>query len=518
MAPPTTPDPFASGLTQSDAPDRADQDPLPSPYADPGEWLGSGVTRSFMLPGRDSAGPLPRPPPPAAAAGDSRQAGAFATPTAVGRYLLGGEIGRGGVGVVHEGWDAQLEREIAIKMLLEEHRGNPVVIRRFLAEARITSRLQHPGVVAVHDLGLSPDGRPFFVMRFVRGETLDRILLRREDVSAGLPQLLDVFLQLSQAVAYAHSQGVIHRDLKPSNVMVGAFGVVKVMDWGLAKVLGEPEVSDALAAVRESVGLPKGAGPGDDSDPALPETLIGTVFGTPAYLPPEQARGEIDRVDKRADVFGLGGILCETLTGHPPYTGATGREIYRKAAAANLAEAVSRVNACPAALDLLTLTKWCLSPAPDDRPADAAGVVEVMIAYVHADQRRAELDLVRFFDLSADLFCIASTDGYFLRVNENFPRVLGYTAAELLTRPFADFVHPDDRDRTEVETARISDGPPCVRFTNRYRHADGHYVWLEWNAQVVLEERAVYAVARDVSERAAARPTANGQEPAWGPY
>lgn len=510
MDSPVTPDPSPRRPTRSAGTDLTGFEPPPVPTAPSVGWLGSGVTRSFTLPPADPGAPSP------AAAGSPRLAVLTTLEPQAGRYRLGGEIGRGGVGVVHEGWDAQLERQIAIKLLLEEHRGSPVVIRRFLSEARITSRLQHPGVVAIHDLGLSPDGRPFFVMRLVRGRTLDTVLPRGGHAAADLPGLLDVFFRVSQAVAYAHSQGVIHRDLKPSNVMVGAFGVVKVMDWGLAKVLGEAEGSDAAADAWGAAGLPPG--PARDAPDPPPVTPVGTVFGTPAYLPPEQARGEIGRVDKRADVFGLGGILCEALTGYPPYTGVDAREVYRKAAAADIGEAVDRVNACPAALDLLTLAKWCLSPAPGDRPADAAGVVEVMTAYLHADRRRAEQDLVRFFDLSADLFCIASTAGYFLRVNENFPRVLGYTAAELTSRPYADFVHPEDRGRTAAETARIADGFSCVRFTNRYRHADGHSVWLEWNAQVVPEERAVYAVARDVSARTRVYPPTGGGGPVWGPY
>ena len=424
---------------------------------------------------------------------------------------MGAEIGRGGVGVVYEGWDVQLQRQVAVKVLRPEHLEKPEILRRFLEEARITSRLQHPGVVPIHELGNSPDERPCFVMRMVRGQTLNKILARREDTFTDLPGLLAVFLQVCQTVAYAHSQGVIHRDLKPENVMVGSFGVVKVMDWGLAKVLGETDPADAVTAARAAAELAGTSGETSD-DLNLPGTPVGTVFGTPAYLPPEQARGEIGRIDKRADVFGLGAILCEILTGKPPYTGADGHEVYHKAATAAIAEAVARVNNCTAALDLLSLTRWCLSPEPGNRPADASGVVEVIVSHLQANERRAELDLVRFFDLSMDLFCIATTDGYFVRVNENFPRVLGYTAGELTSRPFVEFVHPDDRDRTGREIVRLAGGAPCMQFTNRYRHADGHYLWLEWNAQTVPEERAVYAVARDVTQR-----VAQAEDAAQGP-
>jgi PAS domain S-box-containing protein len=420
-----------------------------------------------------------------------------------GRYLVMGEIARGGMGVVLEGWDVQLAREIAIKVLLQEHKEKPDVYSRFLEEARIASRLQHPGIAPIHELGLSPDNRPFFVMRMVHGQTLKQILSRREDASEDLPRLLDVFLKVCQAVGYAHSQGVIHRDLKPENIMVGSFGVVNVMDWGLAKVLGEPDLSDALAAAEMAAELSnrRGRRCPATSDQDLPGTRVGTVFGTPAYLPPEQARGEIDLVDKRADVFGLGSILCEILTGHPPYTGVTGREIYQKAVEADITSAIASLNASTASLDLITLAKWCLSPGLLDRPADACDVAEVMMAHLQSNQHRAEQDLVRFFDLTMDLFCIASTEGYFRRVNENFSRILGYTAEELTSRPFIDFVHPDDRERTEEVLVGLSRGEQCNQFLNRYRHVRGHYLWFEWNAQVIPEERAIYAVARELTQR-----------------
>ncbi len=480
----------------------------------PKVWWGTGVTRTFNL---NRLGIDERKPEALqkdmtlhlrATSADIRQQRSSEDSSArdyPGRYIVMGEIGRGGMGAVLEGWDIQLGREIAIKVLLPEHKGKPEVVRRFLEEARITSRLQHPGIVPIHELGLSPDNRPFFVMRLVHGQTLKQIMSHREDFSHDLSRLLNVFLHVCQAVAYAHTQGVIHRDLKPANIMVGAFGVVNIMDWGLAKVLGEPDLPDAIAVARLAAELSNRCDYSHVTsfDADLQGTQVGTVFGTPAYLPPEQARGEIDRVDKRADVFGLGSILCEILTGQPPYTGIDGREVYHKAVAADTANALSRLNASSAPLDLVTLAKWCLSPDLHKRPAAASDVVEVMTAHLQFEQRRAEQDLVRFFDLTMDLFCIASTDGYFLRVNENFPRILGYTVSELTGRPLIDIVHPDDRKRTEEVLIKLSSGAPCIQFLNRYRHIRGHFLWFEWNAQVVPEEKAIYAVARDVTERIA---------------
>jgi len=470
------------------------------------ESLESCSTKTFYWPGRDNDVCNGKPIWKGLKFCEPRLASTIDAATnsgSPGRYLLGSEIGRGGVGVVHEGWDTKLERETAIKILLEEHKEKPEVVRRFLEEARITSCLQHPGVVAIHDSGWSEDERPFFVMRLVRGRTLEHILQRRADVLEDLPRMLSIFLQVCQAVAYSHKQGIIHRDLKPANVMVGSYGVVKVMDWGLAKVLGEPDLPDAQAAAMAAAELNTRRKSRDPTeiDSNQTGTKLGTVFGTPAYLPPEQARGEIDRIDQQTDVFALGCILSEILTGAPPYTGANGREVYEKAVMADTSEVLARLNVCLAPLDLISLAKWCLCPELCERPRDGGNVVEVLIAHLHSDQRRAERDLVRFFDLSLELFCIASMDGYFLRVNKNFPRVLGYSAEELTSHPFLDFVHPDDLEKTNLEVVRLANGEPCIQFLNRYRHADGHYIWFEWSAQTAPEERAIYAVARDVSER-----------------
>src|SRR5262249_21174810 len=154
------------------------------------------------------------------------------------RYLLGEEIARGGMGVVHRATDTVLGREVAVKVLQEKYAADFGAARRFADEARITGQLQHPNIPAVHDLGVLPDGRPFLAMKLIKGDTLDELLTRRTNPAEGRGRLVAAFQQVCQAVAYAHAHDVIHRDLKPANVMVGAFGEVQVMDWGLAKVLG----------------------------------------------------------------------------------------------------------------------------------------------------------------------------------------------------------------------------------------------------------------------------------------
>src|SRR5262249_7426644 len=163
-----------------------------------------------------------------------------APPGRIGRYQVLGTIAQGGMGCVLRARDPVLGRDLAVKVLLDRHQGQPGLLGRFVEEAQIAGQLEHPGIVPVHELGESADGGPYFTMKLVQGQTLAALLAARRGPADELPRLLKVFEQVCQAVAYAHSQGVLHRDLKPANVMVGEFGEVLVCDWGLAKVLASP--------------------------------------------------------------------------------------------------------------------------------------------------------------------------------------------------------------------------------------------------------------------------------------
>jgi serine/threonine-protein kinase len=306
------------------------------------------------------------------------------------RYQLQGEIARGGMGAVLRGRDVDLGRDLAVKILLEKYANRPDVARRFIEEAQIGGQLQHPGVVPVYDIGRFGD-RPFFTMKLVKGQTLLALLAERPDPSVDRPRFLAIALQVAQALAYAHAKGVIHRDLKPANVMVGAFGEVQVMDWGLAKVLAEGGSADEGKASRQHqepegatrVRTARSSGTGGGSD-----TEVGALLGTPTYMPPEQANGEVDRLDRRADVFGLGATLCEILTGRPPYVGRSSEEVRRKAANGDLRDAMSRLDGCGADEELIGLTRRCLAPEPADRPADAREVAEGLTGYLDGAQER----------------------------------------------------------------------------------------------------------------------------------
>ena len=231
--------------------------------------------------------------------------------------------------------------------------------------------MQHPGIVPIYELGAFADHRPYFAMKLVKGRTLSSLLDERPDPAHDLPRFLSIFEAVCQTIAYAHARGVIHRDLKPSNIMVGSFGEVQVMDWGLAKVLPQggapttPRPASPRAATRSS---PR---PGAAADTDSDLSQAGSVMGTPSYMAPEQARGEVDRLDERCDVFALGSILCEILTGEPAFTGRSSGEIQRKASRGDLKEALDRLDACGAEVELIDLAKDCLAAELEDRPPHA---------------------------------------------------------------------------------------------------------------------------------------------------
>jgi serine/threonine-protein kinase len=305
-----------------------------------------------------------------------------ALPSQAGACRIVGEIGRGGMGVILRGHDEQLGRDLAVKVLRDEYRDQPFVVSRFLEEAQVSGQLQHPGVVPVHELGRFADGRPYFTMKLVQGRTLAELLAERASPADDLPRLLKVFEQVCQTVAYAHSKGVIHRDLKPSNVMVGAFGEVQVMDWGLAKRIGAHD--------QEENGSPGAA----IRSPGPERTAAGAALGTPAYMAPEQARGA-GRVDEQSDVFGLGAVLCEILTGNPPFAGRSVNEVMSQAERGDLADAFARLGGCGADAELAGFARGCLAAAPADRPRDAgvvAGRVTAYLAGVQERLRRADLE------------------------------------------------------------------------------------------------------------------------------
>ncbi|MEO6740436.1 MAG: protein kinase [Chthoniobacteraceae bacterium] len=298
---------------------------------------------------------------------------ASANPDATVPYRFGGEIARGGMGSILEAADCKLGRIVAVKIMLSEMGADAEQRQRFINEAEVLARLAHPNIVPVYDIGRDEGGHIFYTMKLVKGRTLRAILdgLREGDAdTAGhytLDRLLTVFRKVCDALAFAHSRGIIHRDLKPENIMVGEFGEVLVMDWGLAKQMRSAECevrNEDRSATRDHSALHTphselgAAPPASDAETILSDgsdakrrdalrrlaaggdglgmTIEGSVMGTPQYMSPEQASGRIAEMDARSDIFSLGGILYTIVTLRRPVEGTTLEEVLRKVASGSI--------------------------------------------------------------------------------------------------------------------------------------------------------------------------------------
>lgn len=304
------------------------------------------------------------------------------------RYIMGKELGSGAIGQVIEAHDAHLSRVTAIKILRDNGGIDRDRIARFIAEAQITAQLEHPTIVPVHEIGRMPGGMPYFTMKTVRGKSLSEIinelrvltLKERKGTRYDARFLLRRFVQLCFGIAYAHSKGVVHRDLKPDNIMIGEYGEVQIMDWGLAKVMSGSDVSapQDIHTVRTGDGL---------------RTLDGSIAGTPSYMSPEQARGEQENIGPASDIFALGLLLAEILTlvrvfreqGHPAH-------LLQKISHYGPVELDELAPGVKVAKELEAIVRKCTMPEIADRYQQADDIADDIRAYLENREVSAEPD------------------------------------------------------------------------------------------------------------------------------
>jgi eukaryotic-like serine/threonine-protein kinase len=295
--------------------------------------------------------------------GDRASSSAVGTVTSDGqRFQVLRPHASGGLGAVFVAIDGELHREVALKQILDSHADDPVSRRRFIMEAEITGGLEHPGIVPVYGLGTYRDGRPYYAMRFVAGDSLKEVINRFHNDEAlkkdsgrrslELRKLLRRFIDVCNAIDYAHSRGVLHRDLKPANIILGKHGETLVVDWGLAKPLGR---TDPMSDAGERTLMPS-SGSGSE------ETLPGSALGTPGYMSPEQARGDLNRLGPRSDIYSLGATLYCLLTGRPPFEGDDMARVLRKVQWGEFAAPRQLDSAIDPALEAVCLKAMTFAP------------------------------------------------------------------------------------------------------------------------------------------------------------
>ncbi len=435
----------------------------------------------------------PLPPDPEEPAGNTILAGsqrplappAPAPPRPGERYTRLRLHEQGGMGRVWLARDACLDRQVALKELRPELGANPISHARFLREALITGQLEHPGVVPVYELICPEDGRtPFYAMRFVKGRTLaqasadyHRKRTAGADVSLDFSALLHAFVTVCHTMAYAHSRGIIHRDLKGQNVILGDFGEVVILDWGLAKRMDTPDGPEAEA--------------GDTTDsPDL--TQQGQALGTPASMAPEQAAGRGHEIDGRTDIYGLGALLYEILTGQLPFTGGSTREVLRRVLEEEPEPPRTIRPDVPPGLEAVCLR--ALAKRPADRPAAAGELAAAVQRWQEAERRGAEEALRAseekyrsLADLIPGIVWTARADGWIDYANQFWFRFTGLTMEQTAGSGWASVIHPDDRPRVSGlwgEALRTGDSIE-VEYRIR-RAADGVYRWFLAQARPVL--------------------------------
>lgn len=395
---------------------------------------------------------------------------------------------QGGIGQVWRAYDTVLGREVALKELLPELRGSKTHRERFYREARVAAQLAHPGTAPVYEYR-EENGRYYYTMKFFSGRTLTEVVRDTHSAAEGggkgtvfdrLFPLLEHFLVVCDAIAYAHAKGIVHRDLKGENVVLGEFGEVTVIDWGLAKSISQAE---GRVTVAEKAG-------------SETPTLEGERLGTPGYMAPEQARGELSAIDEQTDVYGLAAVLYEVLTTRPPFSGATANEVMHRVETADPAAPTLSHPETPPELEAICLRG--LSKLKEDRHASAAELRDEVRHWLtdRIQSLRESARQAKFFALSHDLFVALDHRGSIKQVNPAYSHYFGYKPEHSTGKQYTDSIHPDDLDRAKQMFDRVQKGLSQRDTVVRIRSASGEYRAVSWTLTRVPGEPIIFAVGR----------------------
>ncbi|MFO0948271.1 MAG: PAS domain S-box protein [Planctomycetota bacterium] len=416
------------------------------------------------------------------------------------RYELNSLHAAGGIGEIWLARDADLQRDVAVKKLQAGMSTSEVTKMRFLREARITGQLDHPGVVPVYEICWDQSNQqPYYSMRFLKGRTLTDVVRdfhSRRKANGPDPQklltLLNAFSIICNTVAYAHSKGIIHRDLKCENVILGDYGEVVVIDWGLAKEVGSYEVSPPDQGTDQS-------GTEDLTTTHPLVTLAGHVLGSPSYMAPEQAAGQTDLIGPCTDIYGLCAILYEILCGQPPFLGASAHDVLLKVVSQDPVPPRAIADGVPEALERICLKGLAKSPAERHVSADElAKSVQRWVSDL-AERRRAEEERERFFALSLDLLAIIDNGGRLRQTSPAWDCLLEQDRQALVDHSFLDLIHEEDRELVAQRLRAVAENGQPETFEARVLHRDGSLRWISWNVTPIAKEPCVYVVGRDIT-------------------